>query len=394
MPMTPPPAQPSAKPATPVAKPKVGRRLRALGVSGRRFRRGWTRERSMEVLRTLVYVVPLTLLIWVWAQDQQIDTRIEQNIPVRVEHIDGQKIVQILQTGTGELVNRRGDNILTTLTLQGPRIGLNSVLRALREERATPALDVRLRGRSEEQATVSLREQLNNLDILREAGVSVVESTPSDLVVQVEDRRQVEARLVPENLDPGDLDGPVEFLPPRVTLSGPASAIAQLQGTEGEVVIPLELPTGLPPGEHVVDSLRVVLPEGAPASITQGGAEYVSARFTLRQRRNQELVLPFPVQVFAEVPAALSDRLRATEFNPPVLNGLRVQGPSDLIARLRDDDTALRQQIKAVISLQREDEDLVNESVTRAADVRLPEGLTLVGERPQVTFTLRRVDGL
>src|SRR5688500_18044559 len=120
--MSTPVSSPPRTPATAAATaPPLGRRLRALGVSGRRLQRGWTHERTMEVGRTLVYVVPLTLLIWVWAQDQQIEERALQNVPIYVEHLDGQKVVTILQTATGESVPRSGRNVLATLTFRGPR---------------------------------------------------------------------------------------------------------------------------------------------------------------------------------------------------------------------------------------------------------------------------------
>lgn len=365
--------------------PTLSYRLRALGVTGRRLRRGWTRQRMMEVLRTLVYVVPLTLLVWVWAQDQQIDVRQLRSVPVRIEHIDGGKVVTVQRASSGEDVSRRGDSILATLTFHGPRIGLNAVVRALSEDPASPLLELRLRGRSTEQTTISLREELNQLDVLREEGVTIRDATPSDLIVSIEDRRQIEARIVAANVDPEDLAGPVVFEPATVVLTGPATALSRLE-VAGDVTLAAHLPDS-PPGEQEAQ-LTVTIPGAAASGIRPESIE-VTARFTRRERRDDSLVLPFPVPVMANVPAALRV---VPEGLTPVINGLRVRGPAHLIARLRNSDPALREQIHVIVPLLKDDELRPGEQITREARLELPTGLVLEGEAPTVSFTVRLLD--
>jgi hypothetical protein len=369
----------------------VTRRLRALGLSGRRLRRGWTRERLAEVVRTLVYVVPLTLLIWVWAQDQQIDVRDKQNVPIRIEHLDGQKVVTVLRTASGEQVTRRGDSVLATLTLRGPRIGLNAVLRALNDDQRPTMFNLRIRDRAAEQTTISLEELLNEVDALRDAGVSVVQVTPSDLFISIEDRKQVDARIV-ANIDPDNLAGPVEFDPPSLMLTGPASAINELVGADGQVTLPANLPEDALPGDHEVN-VTVRVPESLAGRVTPDTA-FVTARYTLRERREETLELPFAVPVMAEVAAAWQGSIIAYEFDPVVLTALRVRGPADLIDALRRNDTRLRSQIRAVVQLERDDEGRIGgERITRQVEVQLPDGLVLEGEPPRVSFRVRRLDG-
>ena len=387
-------SQPASPGATSAAAPvpRIARRLRVLSVSGRRIRRGWTRERSMEVIRTLVYVVPLTLLIWVWAQDQQIDVRDQQNVPVHIDHLDGQKVVTVLRTSTGEQVTRRGGSILATLTLRGPRIGLNSVLRSMSEEQRSPLFSIRLRDPVTQQTTVSLEELLNDIALLRDAGVSVVQVTPSDLLISIEDRKQVEARVVAANVDPDDLAGPVAFEPDRIMLSGPASAINDLVGADGQVTLPAELPDDAMPGDHEV-SLAVRVPEALAGRVSPD-ATFVTARYTLREKREDTLVLPFAVPVMAEVAAAWQGELVAYEYDPVVLPAVRVKGPSDIIDALRRSDERLRAQIRAVVPLERQDEDRIGEVITRPAEVKLPQGVVLDGEPPRVSFRIRRIDAV
>lgn len=373
------------------SNPRMTRRLRALGVSGRRLRRGWTRERSMEIVRTLVYVVPLTLLIWVWAQDQQIDVRDQPNVPIQIEHLDGQKVVTVLRTATGEQVTRRGNSVLATLTLRGPRIGLNSVLRSMADDRR-PMFNIRLRDPNIEQTTISLEDLLNDIDALSDAGVSVVQVTPSDLLISIESRKQVEARIVAGNVDPDDLAGPVEFEPATIMLSGPASAINQLVEADGQVTLQAELPEDATPGEHEV-SVAVRVPEELAGRVSPESV-FVSARYTLREKRDEPLELPFAVPVTVEAAAAWQGEIVAYLIEPVVLPALRVIGPPDVIESLRRGDARLRDQIRAVVPLERGDEDRIGERITREAEVKLPEGVVLDGDPPRVSFHIRRIDGV
>jgi hypothetical protein len=194
--------------------PTITQRLRALGLGGRRLKRGWTRQRAVELVKTLGYVLPLTLLVWVWAQDQQIDVDIRQSVPIQINHIDAGKVVSIRGSGTGEPLVRGGAGgaIRVHLTFQGPRIGLSTVARAITDNTISAALEIRLR-REAGESPVFLREELNQLPLLRDAGVTVREANPASIIVVVEDRQQIEVRIAADNVGLDDLVGPVEFDP-------------------------------------------------------------------------------------------------------------------------------------------------------------------------------------
>ena len=369
--------------------PTITRRLRALGLGSRRLKRGWTRQRALEVAKTLGYVLPLTLLLWVWAQDQQIDVDTRQAVPIRIDHIDAGKVVSIRRATTGEPLGQRGGAIRVNITFQGPRIGLSSLAREITEGAVASAVEIRLRRESGE-STVFLREELNQLPLLRSAGVTVREVNPPSIIVEIEDREQIEVRIAAENVGLEDLAGPVEFEPETVILSGPPSSLQPFRAMVGGPVLLAHLPD-TPPGEQDV-TIPINVPDESGA--IRPDKVQVQARFTRRERREERLTLPFPVQVFTTVPAALSV---VPEGLDPVVNGVRVRGPANLIARLRNTatpDEALRSQIRATVTLTREDEARVGEQITRDVKVELPEGLLPDGDPPKVTFTLRRADSL
>ena len=260
-------------------------------------------------------------------------------------------------------------------------------LHAIRENPIAAALEIRLR-RDAGEATVSVRDELNQLEVLRSAGVTVRDANPPYIIVGIEERSQVEVRIAASNVDPDDLAGPVVFEPETVILTGPASALRTFQAVDGNPVLYATLPD-TPPGEQDI-AIRIEVPD-AIGAIRPETIE-VRARFTRRERREEKLTLPFPVPVYTNVPAALSVEPEALS---PVVNGVRVRGPADLIARLRSTDNPddpLRAQIKAVVALTREDELRVGQqsTITRDVKLELPEGLLPDGEPPKVTFTLRR----
>ena len=373
-------------PSTPTSPPParadetLRRRLARFGVSGRRnLRRRWSRERAGEIGRNLIYVVPLTLLIWVWAQDQQIETAAQENVSVEIVHTDAQKIVELLESESGEALARRADgSILATMTLQGPRVGLNQVLRTLRDEAPTSPLRVELRGGPADRTAVSLRERLADVPLLREAGVGVVEVVPSDVAVRVEEKVQVPATVVRGgDLAESEIDGPVTFDPPTVTLEGPKSFVERLRDRDGSARVIAELPADATPGEQTVSVSLELPPEAGERTrerVTMGRAE-VKATFARRQRRRVELRLDAVVLTVSK-PIALEDHV-VTGQN--TISGLVVEGPAEAIDRLRADQSELR----ATVDIGRYDP-ARPQPIRLVPRLNLPEGVTLKGEVPPV----------
>ena len=372
--------QADAPPRPATSNRQLGRRLRQLGVSGRRMRRTWTRERFAEIARTLVWVIPLTLLVWVWAQDQQIEQIVQQNIPLQIEHVDGQRVIEILDPDV-----RRGNNViqLRSVTFQGPRIGLSTLTNRLRNDFAQDNLDIKLRAGVADRVNVDLRDQLNDLPVLRELGVSVVEVLPVQVAVRVEERKTVTGRIVAGGMQPEELVGPPTFDPPTVTVEGPASVIELLSDERGEipVVALLPDPENVPAGQPQTREVPLQLPEDAPGLSLLTNT--VRASFTRAERQVISATLP-KVIVKASLPAAMSGT-HAVEVEPTVLNNVPIQGPADIVRRIESGAIPVEAELKVV----RDDQG--NEGpIRRQVEFNLPQGVIL--RQPQeVTFTLRRI---
>ena len=124
------------------------------GTSGRwrRLTRGrwFTQRRLLEVGQTLAWTLPLTLLLWVWAQTQQITEQVVPDVTVQLRH----ESPQMLLTYNGGL---RG-SASTTLTLRGSRGALQDVARQLSESNVN-GLELALDLPEDDQVTVDLRRE-------------------------------------------------------------------------------------------------------------------------------------------------------------------------------------------------------------------------------------------
>lgn len=351
----------------------------------------------MDIARTLVWVAPLTLLIWVWAQDQQIEGAAQQNVPLRITHVDGERVLLRLGDDGASPVERL---TLSGVTFQGPRIGLSEILLRLSDNLDPPLFDLKLDLPPVDRVAIDLRNQINNLDVLQDAGVSVVEVTPAQLYLRVEERQEIEARVVADPDTPYAVAGQVLFDPPTVTLQGPSSAIQAIQdaaasaattsaATTSAAAPPIptvlaELPGDAPVGESVIRDVPLRLPPDAD--------DLTLSRSTVRATFTRAAEVPVRttlqrVLVRESTPAAMSGQF-LVEIDTTVINNVTIEGPADVVARIQRGDIG----VEAHLVLDRDDQDL-REPTRRRLSITLPPNVTLIGEAPEVTFEIRRPEG-
>src|SRR3954464_8093920 len=75
-----------------------------------RFRSRLTRDNIISNLKTLAWVVPLTLLIWIWAEREQVQPAKDVTVPFELSSPDPNRVIR----------NKSGDSNLV-LELSGPQ---------------------------------------------------------------------------------------------------------------------------------------------------------------------------------------------------------------------------------------------------------------------------------
>ncbi len=390
-------------PAQAPHRPDLSHRLRRLGVSGRRLRRGWTHERTIEIIQTLAWTIPLTLLLWVWAQDQQVDEQSLTNINLTVNHVDPQRIAMALVSGSlGGETQLRAEFGPTpiTVTVRGPRAGVVEAFRPLRER--SNGLNLEIDGDPADRTTIDLRQRLNELPEFVEAGVTVVEVSPPTLEVRVDRLISVQVPVVAGYgpLAETEVVGVPVFEPALVTIRGPSRALVALEqaaGSDGlRVVATFDAASAV--GEQK-QSLRVQLPPELPERLLADGLtevrnlniepDLVTARFIRRDREFTELelaVVPLTIDKPVAMEGPFIVKLQDADFNRLV--NVKIRGPKDLIDQLASANGASG--IKARLKITADDRRSLDQPVTRQVIFELPPDVELVEEAPTVTFVLEQ----
>lgn len=350
--------------------------------SRRRLNRMFSRERLGDYFRTLLWVAPLTLLIWLYAEREQIAT--VTDVPVRFD-VEANGLRQVAT------VIRPVDRTVV-VTLEGPRVRLDSLRTRLAGDGPQSVVSIDLPPDVPlGVASRSVVEELNRQSLFRLNGVKVVAASPAQFVVEVDELATRELVVV---ADPSatSLEGVPVFDPPTVKLTGPKSVLDRLteEDTSGRPAIRAALHSlgaARLPGEHVNVEVPLIMPsvvgEAVDPSRFSLQPERVRASFRVRQA-DVALTLP-AVPIFPLAPQTLLD-----EFRPvfePTLPNVTVVGPPEIIEALRA-GTATRMP-RAILELSRDD---LPAGRVRRRQVRfdLPEGVRVSPDdsRREVEFTL------
>ncbi|MGH7214707.1 MAG: hypothetical protein ACREIT_08085 [Tepidisphaeraceae bacterium] len=355
----------------------------ALTSENRWWRRMFSPENLGNFLKTLAWVGPLTLLIWVYAEREQLDAEPGLPFPVEVRSNDPNKIVTLLVPAD--------KNVMAELT--GPRAALDQLREILTGGLSPRGVQIEvpadLSPGLHERRTADL---LSAQPIFRESGVAVSDCSPPVLKMYVDEVVEREARVVapPEVLNL--LEGPALFDPPTIRVRGPKSLIAQLdqRDEEGRTVVYADL-AGFPavrqPGTHDVSDVPLVRPikdEHVNLSATK-----VHASLKVRASDVSFTIPSMPVFVIAP-PNLIENHKVVIRDNNPSVASVTVTGPQAKIEMLAQD--ALVPKPKAVLEITRDDLTNPGEPRTRRLSYDLPQGLSVSPEDAKKEIEFRIVE--
>lgn len=348
----------------------------------RRFNKLFSRENLADFARTMAWVAPLTLLIWIYAEREQIATVSDVSVQIQVQANGPRQVATVIRPGDRNVV----------ITMEGPRVRLDF----LRTQFATDANQSLLVIELPPELPVgpvtrSIVDELNRLPLFRANGVKVTAASPAQITVDVDELVTRELFVM---ADPaaGNFDGVPVFDPPSVKLTGPRAILDRFSDEDaaGRPAVRAAMQTLVEvrtPGDHInveVGLTRPALINDAPDPDQFNLApDRVRATFRIRQA-DVSFTIP-AVPIFPLAALTLLDDYRPV-FEPTVTN-VTVFGPPDLIAALRNDTLARKP--RAILELTRDDLP-AGRPRTRRLRFDLPEGLTISPEdsRREVEFTL------
>ena len=355
------------EPTTPPSPPPHKHRL-PLGyyanwaaAEARRFRRELTRENLQAFLKTMAWVAPLTLLIWVYAEREETDTA--HGIEV---HLD--------------LSSRQGDKIITMVypsdhgfmvDVSGPHNKVeefqNMITRDLKAQLYVPANTTQL-------SHLPVIPLLQDDPLFKEEGLSITSCAPEYMDVSVDVQQTLDLPVkVPPNLS----NVQVTFNPPTVKVSGPSRALANLQPA-GAVLADISSDITKGPGSYSDPAVQLI-PPSQDSQVTMTPST-VQASITVKESDVTVSLPPVPVLL-------LIDQHLLTQYNiTPDLNvhDVKLVGPQEGIDKIDND------KLVAVLELEEADmKDTGQKPVKIVAlpDLTLPDGVHMAPDsNPVVTY--------
>src|SRR5438477_4433687 len=88
----------------------------------RRFREAFTRDKVISNLKTLAWVIPLTLLIWVYAEREQVAPYKDEPLPFQLVSVDPTRVITLKPNQDNNLI----------VDLEGPQARVQQLLQQLR----------------------------------------------------------------------------------------------------------------------------------------------------------------------------------------------------------------------------------------------------------------------
>lgn len=343
-----------------------------------RFSGGFTRENVTSHLKTLAWVVPLTLLIWIWAEREQVATRKDAAVPFELVNSDPAR------SATLKPPQDRDKNLV--LELQGPQGRLQELLDKLSGGPNPKGLSIEVPPNLE----TNREHLLDALSLVRaqrdfaQHGITVMGVQPSRLQIIVDRLEERDARIVrpPQatNLD-------VTFEPATVRVRGPQSILSKL-----DPVVYADLPDDKTRSPGPIDISNVALrrpPELEDARVTIVVPPAVHARGEVR-RADKRLLIP-SMPITTDLTDGLGEKYKVVWERPsvPVLSNVTVVGPPEIIDLMERPNFQPQPGLpKARLIVTQQD---VGERRTKAVKYDLPDKVSVVEEDRNRTVEFRLV---
>jgi hypothetical protein len=283
------------------------------------WRRHMNRDSIVDFLKTMGWVVPLTLLIWYYAEQEQVDES-QELVMIALKSADPKRIVTFGSPG----------NETITCNLKGRKAKLAEVKAELTRPVTLEVAAAYGLG-PQPFETAHLRDA--NIFVSNGITVSNIQPFRISIIIDTIDQKEVPVQA-PE---PNNLASAV-FEPRTVTIRGPHLLLTSPEFAKDAIAVAdLSANSELSrPGQHPPTTLPVVSPLSRAAN---GRGESVSimppsvtATVTVQQTASEMKIDSMPVWVEAAEPISDEFRVQAPLF----VNDVRVTGPADQLDLIRD----------------------------------------------------------
>jgi hypothetical protein len=362
-------------PSTPIKLDQAPSRARdQFGRFGRWLRDCFERENIIAGLTALAWLVPMTLLIWIYAEREQVLPEKDQTIPIAVRSNDGSLYVEVTSDA----------NIVADLA--GPRSRVDEVRQQIQPRDGKPSIVVTIPdGLSPGQVhEPDIAQLLNSHPAFQARGVTVSNCKPSRIQVFV-DRFEEHELEVQKPDDVTNLAATPLFEPNKVRVRAQASALARAKSSGALRIIADLGKTGRlnSPGKHEAP-VPVYVPNLVSDAVTYTPST-VQAKFEVRSSNVTGKLTSVPVKVSAPVELQEQHSIQIQQTPRNVIYNVTVTGPAERIAELERGD------IKLWAVLEVDGNDIPTAGGTRRLKFEVPEGVRVSDADQQRTVEFKLV---
>ena len=309
------------EPGGDIARPPDGARTAAMSPHAPSSRSG-----VFGAIKTLLAVIPLTILIWIYAER------------VELEKPPAGLVVQIhLHSSSPDYLVRTGGPSarFITVNIEGPRAKVDKVRTRLASGAKEEIVDIAVPADLPEGKTMplALQQHIEDAPIFKENGIAVKSCVPASIDVTVDQLVSVDVRpgLRPEVRS--RISGKIVFDPPVVSLRGPRTALRDT-GTLGVYADIPESDIPKSAGNHEIPPAPVRLTRlDDTITITPSTVKINIVGVT---ESKVSYVIP-SVPVFVRMPSTMQDRYRVVFKISAAMSNITVEGPEDEIATIQND---------------------------------------------------------
>jgi hypothetical protein len=314
-----------------------------------RFHNSLTRDNLIAKAKTLAWVAPLTLLIWIYAEREQVQTYRDEPVPF-----------ELVNSEDGRFVSLKQDTNLI-LELTGPRAAVADVLDDLRGGRDPKGLQLEVPAKLElnRETNIPALPMVRAQRIFTDRGITVLSVQPPNLTLQVDQLVERDARVT---LPPSRKNVDATFNPSSVKVRGPLSAIQSAeQQLAGELIVFGDFSGDLlkQPGHY--DLPAAGLPEVVLRKPTQlqderieiiAPPQKIRASVDVRQADKTHLVRSMPITIDAT--DGLQEKYKVEWVRPavPALQNVTISGPPEVIDVMERPDFEPKPKARLVVTPQ------------------------------------------
>ena len=327
-------------------------------------------EKLLDILKTLAWVAPLTILIWIYAEREESRTAPDVSFSIEVRTTDSSRIVTLKEPSD--------HNVIVTLT--GPRTAVDRMINELRAGKPDQAavrilIDPKM---PKGDNTLDSSYYIANLPRFVRQGVSVPKISPANLRINIDDFETRELDVKPSQ---SDLD--VQFIPPKVAVRAPSQLFAKTDPSRLYVIADLSKQDLSQPGPHDLRGIQVQTAfQGDQITIEQ---PTVNASVEIKKQL-PSVTIP-SVAVWEFIAPKLTDKYKIKLDNPTIAN-VQLTGPEKMINLIKNGGYP----VIALLNVTDTDEQDIGKERSKAVTFpNLPEGVK-VSDPEKYTVTYRLVD--